>query len=345
MHGGGVAGQASAVRHGIAKALVDVDPALRGELKRRGMLTRDARVKERRKAGLKKARKTAAVLQALDPRPWPNESFSAPTGSGARSAICSHPSSRCSWAARPRSKPEADRPQVVIVRDTRESGPMLEDALAAGVASAGGDAMLAGCCRRRPHRCWPAASTSTWPPSSPPRTTPTPTTGSSSSTATGTKLDDAAEAAIESRLEDRAEAEVGTVRTLEGAFDDYLRELRSAFKLDLSGRRIALDCANGATFRVGAADLRGARGRGGRDRRSSPTGATSTTASAPPRRRHWPTESQASDAEIGFAFDGDGDRLIAVDSEGEIHDGDELIALAARHLRARASSPAGSRSR
>jgi small subunit ribosomal protein S9 len=57
VHGGGVSGQASAVRHGIARALVDVDPALRPELKRRGMLTRDARVKERRKAGLKKARK------------------------------------------------------------------------------------------------------------------------------------------------------------------------------------------------------------------------------------------------------------------------------------------------
>jgi small subunit ribosomal protein S9 len=57
VHGGGISGQAAAVRHGIARALCDVDPALRPELKRRGMLTRDARVKERRKAGLKKARK------------------------------------------------------------------------------------------------------------------------------------------------------------------------------------------------------------------------------------------------------------------------------------------------
>jgi len=57
VHGGGISGQASAVRHGIARALTEVDPALRPELKRRGMLTRDARVKERRKAGLKKARK------------------------------------------------------------------------------------------------------------------------------------------------------------------------------------------------------------------------------------------------------------------------------------------------
>ena len=57
IHGGGTSGQADAVRHGIAKALIEADPALRGELKRRQLLTRDPRVKERRKAGLKKARK------------------------------------------------------------------------------------------------------------------------------------------------------------------------------------------------------------------------------------------------------------------------------------------------
>jgi small subunit ribosomal protein S9 len=57
IHGGGISGQADALRHGIAKALIDADPALRGELKRRQLLTRDPRVKERRKAGLKKARK------------------------------------------------------------------------------------------------------------------------------------------------------------------------------------------------------------------------------------------------------------------------------------------------
>jgi small subunit ribosomal protein S9 len=57
VHGGGIAGQAGAVRHGIARALTEIDPDLRGELKRRGLLTRDARAKERRKAGLKKARK------------------------------------------------------------------------------------------------------------------------------------------------------------------------------------------------------------------------------------------------------------------------------------------------
>ena len=57
LHGGGPAGQAGALRHGIARALVEADPELRGVLKREGFLTRDARVVERKKAGLRKARK------------------------------------------------------------------------------------------------------------------------------------------------------------------------------------------------------------------------------------------------------------------------------------------------
>ena len=57
LHGGGVSSQAGALRHGISRALIEADPNLRGELKRRGFLTRDPRVKERKKAGLKKARK------------------------------------------------------------------------------------------------------------------------------------------------------------------------------------------------------------------------------------------------------------------------------------------------
>ena len=57
IHGGGVAAQAGALRHGIARALVEAEPSLRIELKHRGFLTRDPREKERRKAGFKKARK------------------------------------------------------------------------------------------------------------------------------------------------------------------------------------------------------------------------------------------------------------------------------------------------
>ena len=57
LHGGGITGQAGALRHGIARALVEADPNLRTVLKREGFLTRDARIVERKKAGLHKARK------------------------------------------------------------------------------------------------------------------------------------------------------------------------------------------------------------------------------------------------------------------------------------------------
>ncbi|HKL76639.1 MAG TPA: 30S ribosomal protein S9 [Halanaerobiales bacterium] len=55
--GGGLSGQAGAIRHGIARALLEVDEDFRGPLKKAGYLTRDSRMKERKKYGLKKARK------------------------------------------------------------------------------------------------------------------------------------------------------------------------------------------------------------------------------------------------------------------------------------------------
>jgi small subunit ribosomal protein S9 len=57
LEGGGKSGQAGALRHGIARALVEADPSLRTDVKKAGYLSRDARMVERKKAGLKKARK------------------------------------------------------------------------------------------------------------------------------------------------------------------------------------------------------------------------------------------------------------------------------------------------
>ena len=90
IHGGGVSAQAGALRHGISRALLEADPNLRGELKRRGFLTRDPRVKERKKAGLKKARKKPQFSKRWHRRRgtrWVFGSSSAPTGSGAAPAI------------------------------------------------------------------------------------------------------------------------------------------------------------------------------------------------------------------------------------------------------------------
>ena len=139
-------GQAGAVRHGIARALTEIDPELRGELKRRGL-------PDSRRAGqgapqgrAEEGPQAAAVLEALS-SDVARRDFSAPTASAARPGPRSPPSWRCRWAAPRRPRARAERPQVLIVRDTRESGPMLEAALAAGIADGG---------RRRPDGRGPA---------------------------------------------------------------------------------------------------------------------------------------------------------------------------------------------
>jgi phosphoglucosamine mutase len=230
---------------------------------------------------------------------------------------------------------DAARPQVLIVRDTRESGPMLEAALAAGVAAAGGDALLGGVLptpaaailvKRLGLDLAAVVSASH---------NPYRDNGIKFFSAQGTKLDDELEARIESLLDRaRGAAEVGRVRELNGGLDDYLRELESAFPLDLSGRHVVLDCANGATHRAGPAIF-------------ERLGATIETIGTEPDGRNInagcgsthlePLARRVadSDAEIGFAFDGDGDRMLAVDGNGRVHDGDELIALAARGRAAR----------
>jgi phosphoglucosamine mutase len=225
---------------------------------------------------------------------------------------------------------EAERPQVLIVRDTRESGPMLESALAAGIAAAGGDALLAGVLptpaasilvKRLGLDLAAVVSASH---------NPFRDNGIKFFNSRGTKLPDEVEAEIEAMMDEAPAAErAGHVRELNGGLEDYLRELQAAFPLDLSGRRIVLDCANGATYRAAPAiferlgaevELIGVEP----DGRNINAGCGSTHIEPLAERV------AASEAEIGFAFDGDGDRVLAVDGSGRVHDGDELIALAAR---------------
>jgi phosphoglucosamine mutase len=152
----------------------------------------------------------------------------------------------------------------------------------------------------------------------------------------GFKLSDDTELEIERALEAPAPPPggVGRVRRLHGALEDYLRALHERFGgLDLSGRRVLLDCANGATHeaapeifrRLGAhVDVLAAEP----DGRNINAGCGST---------HVETLAEAVAAgghDVGFAFDGDGDRVLAADRTGAVVDGDELIALAALHLEA-----------
>ncbi|MCW2989438.1 MAG: phosphoglucosamine mutase [Solirubrobacterales bacterium] len=227
-------------------------------------------------------------------------------------------------------------PQVLVIRDTRESGEMLEAALAAGVTAAGGDVLLGGVLptpaaplllARHGFDLAVVISASH---------NPYRDNGIKLFGRDGNKLADDVELAIEARLEATSHPvpeRMGRVHDLRGGLEDYLRELQTRFGgLSLEGVDVLLDCANGATFRAAPEIFRR-------------LGATVTTIADAPDGRNinegvGSTHVEALGAavvagghDVGFAFDGDGDRVLAVDRTGAVVDGDELIALAALHLR------------
>jgi phosphoglucosamine mutase len=229
----------------------------------------------------------------------------------------------------------AERPQVLVIRDTRESGEMLQAAVAAGVSSAGGDALLGGVLptpaaplliQRYGFDLAAVLSASH---------NPYQDNGIKFFAADGYKLSDETELAIEHELELSDHTPIGRVRTLRGAAEDYLRELHTRFsELDLSALNVLLDCANGSTYLLAPEIFRR-------------LGAKVTVTAAMPDGRninagcgsthvHALAEAVVAGSHaLGFAFDGDGDRVLAVDRRGEVVDGDELLALAALHLRDR----------
>ena len=235
----------------------------------------------------------------------------------------------------------AEHPEVLIVRDTRESGEMLQAAVAAGVSAAGGNALLGGVL---PTPAAPlligrygfdlaavlSASHNAYQDN-----------GIKFFAGDGFKLSDEAELEIERELEqeDRPPARrpdglaaIGRVRELRGASEDYLRELHTRFsELDLGGLDVVLDCANGATYHVAPEIFRR-------------LGAKVTVIADAPDGRNINADCGSTHVDklaervlegghsVGFAFDGDGDRVLAVDRLGVVVDGDELMALAALQL-------------
>ncbi|MEA2466880.1 MAG: phosphoglucosamine mutase [Thermoleophilaceae bacterium] len=236
----------------------------------------------------------------------------------------------------------AEHPQVLVVRDTRESGEMLEAALAAGVAAAGGHALLGGVLptpgaalltRRYGFDLAAVVSASH---------NPYRDNGIKFFGPEGTKLDDAREAEIERALDEQLDAPApGRVRELHGTAGDYLRELESRFKdLDLDGIKVLLDCANGATYRV-APEIFRRLGATVEAIATQPDGRNINDGVGSTHVEALAQQVTAGKHDIGFAFDGDGDRVLAVDRNGEVVDGDELIALAALHLREHDALPGG----
>jgi phosphoglucosamine mutase len=226
-------------------------------------------------------------------------------------------------------------PRVLVIRDTRESGEMLEAAIAAGVAAAGGTALLGGILptpaapllvKRYGLDLGVVLSASH---------NPYRDNGIKFFGADGHKLSDETEEQIEALLEEGPprRGPTGHVQQFHGTLEDYLRELHTRFeKLDLDGLEVLLDCAHGAAYRAAPEIFRR-------------LGAKVTAVGVEPDGRNINDSCGSTHVEtlaarvaegghdIGFAFDGDADRVLAADRTGAVVDGDELIALAALHLR------------
>jgi phosphoglucosamine mutase len=229
----------------------------------------------------------------------------------------------------------AASPQVLVIRDTRISGEMLESALCAGIAAGGGQALIAGVLPT------PAASVLV-------RQLGLDLGAVISAShnsyrdngvkffdAEGTKLPEEAELNIEQLVDaGGSSASDGRVRPLGGALDDYLRALSSQYTSDLSGLRVLLDCANGATYQ--AAPLIFERMGAEVDVIANEPDGVNINADCGSTHPGALVEAIGRGSyDVGFAFDGDGDRVLAVDGTGGIVDGDEIIAQLALHLRER----------
>jgi phosphoglucosamine mutase len=218
------------------------------------------------------------------------------------------------------------RGRVFVGRDTRGSGPELEEAFARGVVSAGGNAVLAGVLPT------PAVallaldlgvviSASHNPPEY---------NGVKLFDKDGSKLSDASEERIEALL-DAPERGGGSVDRIDVYTDSYLDHVVERFGSDLSGLRVAVDCANGAYSGIapGAFERLGAEVTAIGD---EPDGTNINEGCGATDLALLQQTVRDGGHDLGVAFDGDGDRMLAVDAEGNTVDGDQILAVLALHL-------------
>jgi phosphoglucosamine mutase len=218
--------------------------------------------------------------------------------------------------------------RVFIGRDTRASGPDLEEAFARGVASVGGNAVLAGVLPT------PAVallaldlgaviSASHNPPEY---------NGVKLFDGEGQKLTDSAEEEIEALFDAKPSGKTGQIDRVRVATDSYFEHIVERFGSDLSGLRIAVDCANGAYSGIAPQAF-------------ERLGAEVAPVAAAPDGENINVGCGATDLsllqevvggggfDLGVAFDGDGDRMLAVDGDGNAVDGDQILAILALDLK------------
>jgi phosphoglucosamine mutase len=230
----------------------------------------------------------------------------------------------------------SERPAVLIGKDTRISGYMLEAALEAGFSAAGVDVMLCGpmptpavAYLTRALRLQAGVVISA-------SHNPYDDNGIKFFSAQGTKLLDAVELEIEARLEQpmtcMESARLGKARRVDDAAGRYIEFCKSTFPndLDLRGLKIVVDSAHGAAYHVAPSVFHelGAEIVGVGDTPNGLNINLDVGATAPQALRRAVLEAKA---DCGIALDGDGDRLVMVDAAGTLYDGDQLLYVIARH--------------
>ena len=244
------------------------------------------------------------------------------------------------------SRGRGERPAVLIGKDTRLSGYLLEAALEAGLAAAGVDVYLCGplptpgiAYLTRALRLSAGIVISA-------SHNPYADNGIKFFSHGGAKLPDAVEAAIEARMEEplacAPPADLGRAYRVSDAVGRYIEFCKSTFpnELDLRGLRIVVDCAHGAGYHVAppvfhelGADVVAV----GAD----PNGTNINAGVGATHPRHLAEQVKAHRADFGVALDGDGDRLVMADSGGAVYDGDQLLYVIARDYRRRAALSGG----
>ncbi|MBY0270194.1 MAG: phosphoglucosamine mutase [Burkholderiales bacterium] len=238
-------------------------------------------------------------------------------------------------------KAGSERPAVLIGKDTRVSGYMLESALEAGLSAAGVDVLLVGpmptpgvAYLTRALRLSAGIVISA-------SHNPHQDNGIKFFSAAGTKLADATETAIEAALDKplqcASSARLGKARRVEDAAGRYIEFCKSTFpaNLDLRGLRIAVDCAHGAAYHI-APHVFHELGADVVTVGAAPDGFNINKGVGATHPESLRSAVKRTKADLGIALDGDGDRLIMADAAGRIYDGDELLyVIAAHHKRMR----------
>ncbi|WP_263729659.1 phosphoglucosamine mutase [Cellulomonas sp. SG140] len=229
------------------------------------------------------------------------------------------------------------RPRAVVGRDSRASGEFLAAAVSAGLASAGVDVDDVGLLPTPAVAFLTAATGVDLGVVLSASHNPMPDNGIKFLARGGHKLDDELEDAIETRLGEPWDrpvgAEVGRIRVDTGrAGELYVEHLVSTITTPLTGLRIAVDCANGAASEVGPAALRAA-GAEVLVINAAPDGLNINDRCGSTHPEQLQAFVVASGADLGVAFDGDADRCLAVDANGTLVDGDQIMAVIALALR------------